>query len=463
MRVACRAPIRTSVAVAVVSVLGAGAALAQTVVNCTSVPGALATFFAGSVPVGTTVEVDGNCVGQVNITNTQVTIEQAGGGGTIYGVIFIAGSVVNIENITIDGTGEGEPENGPGVRIQGGSPGGPTSFLSAVSLIGVTVENFHDDGIGLGRGGTIDISGGAVTGNFECGMDLELGASAQVSGTTFSGNGNDPSDTEPGDQCGISVENGAVLTLSDATIESNNGPALWISQGGIVTDQGSALSSPGTVTQPVIVVRRGSFDVSGDTITGTGQSNVIFATPGATITLQGTTVTQSDANDATALIADGSTLLSLGGNTITNSASGGVAVSVSNASTFRERNESAILFPLTADAITGAGSAQIESNIELGTGGSTPSGWTGAITVAQNSSVRMDGGITVTGAVTITQGSNGFFNTADGGQNIVTGGVGCPWTDTAASRVAGNAKVLLSSGGASAVTIGVTSPDCLGF
>jgi hypothetical protein len=458
MFVAFRSLIHTSVAVAVALILSAGAVLAQTVVDCTSVPGALVTFFSGTVTPGTTVQVEGNCTGEVFINNTTITIEQAGGGGTIEGGLFITGSSVYLVSITLDGTGA----DNRGITMGGPSPGYAPAFASTVSLDDVTIENYPDSGIGgFAPGGSVVISGGAITGNENCGISIYTVANIQVSGTTISGNGTDPSDTSPGDQCGIHVEGGGSVTLSEATIEGNNGPALWISQG-TVTDTGSALSSPGTVTLPAIVVRRGSFDVSDDMIIGTGHSNAIFATPGATITMQGTTVTQSDASDATALIADGSTLLSLGGNTIANGASGGIAIAVSNASTFRERNEASFMIPLAADSITGAGSAQIESNIELGTG-ATPSSWTGAISVAQNSSLRMDGGITLTGTVSLTQASNGFFNTALGGQNIVTGGVSCPFTTNAGSHVAGNAKVLLSSGGASAVTIGVTSPDCLAF
>ena len=97
------------------------------------------------------------------------------------------------------------------------------------------------------------------------------------------------------------------------------------------------------------------------------------------------------------------------------------------------------------DTITGNGSVQIESNMELGTGGTTPSSWTGIITVAQNSSLRMDGGITVTGAVKLTQASNGFFNISNGGQNIVTGGVSCPrdhYTQRARRRQYGRAHIV---------------------
>jgi len=49
------------------------------------------------------------------------------------------------------------------------------------------------------------------------------------------------------------------------------------------------------------------------------------------------------------------------------------------------------------------------------------------------------------------------------GENIVTGGVTCPATTNPSSHVAGNTVVLLAHLGASAVTIGNTPPNCLGF
>ena len=101
--------------------------------------------------------------------------------------------------------------------------------------------------------------------------------------------------------------------------------------------------------------------------------------------------------------------------------------------------------------------------LQLGTGAATPSSWTGSIAVTQNSAFRMDGGMSISGAVTLQQGSNGFFDTDAGGLNVVTGGVECPCTANAASHISAPQKVLRSPSGPQAVTIGAVSPDCLTF
>ncbi len=83
--------------------------------------------------------------------------------------------------------------------------------------------------------------------------------------------------------------------------------------------------------------------------------------------------------------------------------------------------------------------------------------------MTQNSAFRMDGGMAISGAVTLQQGSNGFFNNGAGGLNVVSGGVTCPWTTNAAAHVSAPQKVLLSPSGPQAATIGTVSPDCLTF
>ncbi len=71
------------------------------------------------------------------------------------------------------------------------------------------------------------------------------------------------------------------------------------------------------------------------------------------------------------------------------------------------------------------------STVDLGTGiqNSSPSiTWTtgaGSISVAQNSSLRLQGGVQINGAIVLGQGSNGFFVELAGGTNAVSGGVSC--------------------------------------
>ena len=67
--------------------------------------------------------------------------------------------------------------------------------------------------------------------------------------------------------------------------------------------------------------------------------------------------------------------------------------------------------------------------------------WRGSIAVAQNSTFRMSGGASIGGSVKLSQASNGFFNTANGGANNVAGGVSCPWTTVPSAHLAGPTSI----------------------
>jgi hypothetical protein len=425
---------------------GTSGSLALTPVNCSGTPGALVAAF---VPSGQ-FAISGTCVGNITISGNGTLIQSGGSPGTINGAVGIANGTVNVvlNGITIDGTGVFNAGITCGTGI-------------AVNLVDVTIQNFIGGGIYCDNPGSIGVAGGLITGNQSSGVLVYNGVSLNLSNAEITGNGVGP----PASFCSVCVGRGSTLVASNANIHDNaNGPAISVVRA-TADLLGGTVQSPSGAVAPTIVVDSGKLGIANTTVTGPGSSNAIFATPGAAVELQGATVSHADAVDATILIADGSTLLSLGGNTIRNSASGGSAITIENASTFHQRNESMLGTLLTADTITGSGIVQVQSNMELGTGASTPSAWTGSISVQQNSSFRMDGGMTISGLVQLAQASNGFFNVANGGKNVVAGGVTCTGTAAgAASHIAGPANVVTSSGGStSAVTIGTTPPACLGF
>jgi hypothetical protein len=86
--------------------------------------------------------------------------------------------------------------------------------------------------------------------------------------------------------------------------------------------------------------------------------------------------------------------------------------------------------PNGVETISGAGSAQEQSSVDLGQGtisGSPSLTWTlsGSETintnVQQNSSLDLSGGVTISGSgVKIQQGSNGFLSVGNGGTNSAT-------------------------------------------
>jgi len=358
---------------------------------------------------------------------------------------------------------------------------------AAVELIGGLVENNQADGIDVSDGATLvfnssdlgasgtatvissnhgvgialtdatlDMDKANITDNLGDGIDASVGSSVTINGGTISAN----------DGGGINVSHSVVKLRGGLTVSGNSGGPPITALYSSIDEKSGTYTAPGTLGKPTLYAYRSNLVLNGTTLSGPNNSNTLGAYGGSSVLLYNTSISSADSTDATLVAADGTTVTSAGKNIIHNTSNGSVML-VTNAGNFHEETypalQSSFAFTPGADTITGTGSVQVESNIELGTGAATPSGWTGTITVAQNSAMRMDGGITVTGAVKLTQASNGFFNVSNSGENIVTLGVTCPFTTNASAHVAGNANVLLMSGGASAVTIGNTSPDCLGF
>jgi len=147
--------------------------------------------------------------------------------------------------------------------------------------------------------------------------------------------------------------------------------------------------------------------------------------------------------------------------------------------------------PVSPDSMSGSAFVQEQSQMDIGMGivsgnpsltWSVPAG--NCILVQQNSSIRLSGGVTITGAapaacglnggavsstITIQQESNGFFNLAQGGLDEIDGGgsVSCVFAGMPNGHVTGKANI--SPPSAQPVVIGslsqaltATSPGCLG-
>jgi len=145
--------------------------------------------------------------------------------------------------------------------------------------------------------------------------------------------------------------------------------------------------------------------------------------------------------------SSGSVIALAGGNTICSgrlsgscTADGGVALQIDHVGSLVQVSATEFGYTPATESVTGGGVAVLQSTIDLGLGliSSSPSlTWTtggSGISVAQNSSVRMNGGVTVIGTLAIGQASNGFFNRTKGGSNAVTS-VTCPFTTVPASHI----------------------------
>lgn len=343
--------------------------------------------------------------------------------------VGIAGPArVTIHNSTIQNTGSG---SGGAVSVSG---------PSLVRLDGTTIQsNTAGAAVGADQGSMIQIVGGSIT----------QGASAAAPAIRLLNSSS------------AKVLGGATVTGPDV------GPAVFAAQNSAVfVDPDSAISTSGASTAgPVIVaIRSSSAALDGATVTGApfATNDTILAALGSSVLLHGSTVTSEAFVAPTIQASANSSVVLAGGNTIEDTVSG-FALQVDHSSSLFENDGTLFGFTGAADSITGDGIVQVESSMQLGTGGATPSTWTGNIKVRQNSAFLMGGGMTVTGFVHLEQASNGFFNTANGGTNTVSGAVSCPATmGNSASHVANPTQVTPN------VVVGATfdmttPPACLQF
>ncbi len=411
---------------------GAGAAITGGTIDTGAMTGNAVNVFAGGRAA----------IGYNPVTGAQssVTITASGNGVTAG-----AGSavVINLPNITSNHLAGVVAEGNAAVEIVGGTIGsnggdgidisdGAAVVFNSTQFGGSSatqVTSNHGAGIVM-FGGTLDIDtaaigvliGGSSAANDGDGIDASVGATVTIASGSVSDNFGG----------GINLTH-AVAKLRNLAIGGNQGGPPISAILSTVDAEGVTINTPGSLGQPAILAFRSGVELDTDVVNGPTDANTLGAFGGTSVLLYKTTLAAADTTDPTLEVADGSSVVSAGGNTIDNSAASGPAIMVSNGSTFNEESSAVITknFPTAADAITGASTVQMQSDMELGTGATTPSNWTGSIAVAQNSSFRMHGGMTISGGVTIAQGSNGFFNKTAGGTSTVNGThVACLGTGT---------------------------------
>ena len=388
-------------------------------------------------PSNSPVEITGNGFGVSVGGNALVVIAQPDiGSNSLAGISIAPNATVEIANGLIEDNGGDGIDFGEGasvIFISSGFGGSGATNISGNQGAGISMS-----------GGSLVMDTANIQQNFGDGIDAAFGANVSIGGGTVSNNGG-----------GFNINN-ATLKLRNVTSTLNSqAPPIEASYAMLDIKGGSIAAGP-SLGLPAIVAYHSHGQIDSTTVTAPSNSNALAVLGGGEMLLHQTHLASSDINDPTLNITDGSTVISAGGNTITNSGTGATAIQVANASTFHERTDAVVStnFATAADTITGGGIVQMQSNMELGTGATTPSTWTGAITVAQNSSFRMDGGMSISSSVTLGQGSNGFFNTAGGGSNTVTGTVKCTGSS---AHVAGPNSVTPH------VTLVATGTGCYAF
>jgi hypothetical protein len=298
---------------------------------------------------------------------------------------------------------------------------------------------------------------------------------------------------------GIRVEGGSALTIFAGTVSGNGQSQLFIggASAGRLLGNDAALVSIGAPSGNVYdaVDLHGASSLlseAGASITGgtSGAATAISATGGSAMLLQGSLisggiVTVEATGGSLIELAGGNSIcngtLTLGGPTPTCAAFTGAsdaAIEVDHVSALNDVGGTILDFGFSpaVDSITGAGVLELQSTADLGAGqisGQPSLRWTtgaNGISVAQNSSLRLEGGVDITGAIDLAQGSNGFVNLSKtpgiANANTVTAGILCPFATVPDSHLQLGKNSLAASTPPTTLATslaGATSPQCLPF
>jgi hypothetical protein len=290
------------------------------------------------------------------------------------------------------------------------------------------------------------------------GSKAVLGADDGSLSVLVEGNGGD----------GVTVDSGSSVVIQSAQINENANRQLAVLGASSAHVTGSAASvalqkcftAPDTPCGNAVEVWNGSslrVD-DGASVSSVNSSSVetsAILLEGSSTLLAASAQILSPSGPTTIEASDNSVIALAGGNSICSGTCGtgttGTAITADRVSTLMQVAPAQFGYADLADTIYGGGVMTLQSTADLGMGpigtGTTPSlTWTtgsAGIDAAQNSSFRLEGGVSITGALSLAQASNGFFNLTNGGTapNVVSGGVSCPFSAIPASHVAGPTEI----------------------
>jgi hypothetical protein len=355
---------------------------------------------------------------QVTLENSVVAFSPGRG-------IFVAGAAaLSLQSslVTDNGEDQSDETNNSGILVQGASGLIIGNHLlangTAAGANPSTISNNAGDGIRVTEASALSLNAVTVTGNGQKQLFLLTSSSATLDGNNaFTINGDASLVTiaeSPGNTAtAVVAEAGSSLFVENqvSITASTTGAAIGVYGSGTALLEGSFISG-GT---PTIEVTGGALALAGGNYICGGTLASGSATPTCTLP------TPYPNADLVIEVDHVGALVDAGAG-----------------------DGSGFNFTAAADTITGNGGLQLQSTADLGAGliSGNPSllwttGSTGAINVSQNSSLRMEGGVSITGDVTLQQGSNGFTNTAksSGTANKIAGAIYCPFTTVAASHL----------------------------
>lgn len=429
---------------------GARNAWATTAVNCTANPTtALGTALNAAV-AGAVLEITGNCTQSVtvpaNLSNLTITnhanTSSLSASDGIEGQLQIVGAqYVVVNGLDLEGTATDTGLTSVVLVSYGATATIQNSQIVSGQRIGLWVSHASAEVIETYFEG----NGIANVAGENDGMRIDSGNVDFYSGNITDSTGN-----------GVSIYSGSRFTFGEGYIGGNSEGGMLVAGGSSAVLVDTDIEQAATPSLPIdfaaqVVGASTLAAADNTTIDGGTVAGGAFVASGSSLILNDSTV-KSTLATAPALEATGSSNAILAGdNTISNT--GGTAIQVDHSSSLQHENitgrlsawngppisiggtNGPIVFFWGPESVTGAGSVQEESSVDLGQGtiSSAPSiTWTLSgseiINVQQNSSFRLSGGVSITGGsgVKIQQGSNAFFNLNNGGSNSTI--VICPST-----------------------------------
>jgi hypothetical protein len=478
----------------------------------------IATDFGVTLAPGDLVEITGMCNQPVEIKTSGITL--SGPSGNISVASGLPGALTNgIDNqalvqgaqrVVINDILIGSSTTAPSLATSGYAFAG-TSLLTLFDGADVTIENAE---IKFSPSAGIYLDGGSVlralsslindngTGNaneVDNGGIVATGASAVFIGRET---GIDPANVSENNGDGIRLSNGSSLIVTAGNIESNGLKQIFaLTSSSVILNGGDGYAANGNFplvfvntfghADPAIAIETGSSLLVENqaAVQSNSASATIAALGSSSMLLEGSFISGT----TTTLQVTGGSLLALaGGNIICNGSmdlgiptpfcaaatgSSDVVIEVDHVSALYDLGAiTGFNFTPQADTITGAGVLELQSTADLGAGqisGQPSLNWTtgsNGISVAQNSSLRLQGGVNITGSIALAQGSNGFVNlsTTPGvpNANTVSAGISCPFVNIPSAHLQLGKNSLAPSTPATVVATsltGVTSPQCLSF
>jgi hypothetical protein len=424
-------------AAGVVALAGSpGSGLAATAPSLGGVPG-IPFFCGGALPLqqfinfslpGTTIALQGNCVGNVTIATDGISIVAGSPGATITGQVEVTAQRVSISGVDISG-----PEPGDGTTIRGGLV---ARDGASVSYANGTIANHTKTGVIALRNGSIVATASVITGNGTANIINAADGVQAIEGGSVTLGAQD-ANNDPVPSAGVEVSNNrgrGVLAaragsarLFAANVHDNGQQAAIASFSGSLRITGGTLTAPAPI-DVIIATLSGSVDIENDTGNPVGNTSVsggaggVLATDAGSARLRGASVTSTGgpaANPAVGAFRTGSMRV-LGANTIANTGTGS-AVLVGDGGSLRIDDGSATGFPSAANVITGPWQIFDLSQARIADAG-PGSSITGSISVTINSLLTLQRG-TITGDILIASASTIF--SLGGGPINYTGTITC--------------------------------------